>query len=274
MEGDTALFTLFIWRCAFQSTPSAWRETFSHSISGATPVFQSTPSAWRETVCHSRSPPDWNYFNPLPPHGGRPEREISISVFVSISIHSLRMEGDVGQSTPIQGLRDFNPLPPHGGRPNLRCTARNMRAFQSTPSAWRETGLPTHVVVCYGISIHSLRMEGDLMFTKYTLTCVISIHSLRMEGDNRGATATTLRVIFQSTPSAWRETLCSFLCRKRKLYFNPLPPHGGRRRNYHSRNATVGFQSTPSAWRETTLVITPRNSDRNFNPLPPHGGRL
>ena len=101
----------------FQSTPSAWRETFSHSISGATPVFQSTPSAWRETVCHSRSPPDWNYFNPLPPHGGRPEREISISVFVSISIHSLRMEGDVGQSTPIQGLRDFNPLPPHGGRP-------------------------------------------------------------------------------------------------------------------------------------------------------------
>ena len=117
MEGDAHEISGILTAGAFQSTPSAWRETFSHSISGATPVFQSTPSAWRETVCHSRSPPDWNYFNPLPPHGGRPEREISISVFVSISIHSLRMEGDVGQSTPIQGLRDFNPLPPHGGRP-------------------------------------------------------------------------------------------------------------------------------------------------------------
>ena len=37
---------------------------------------------------------------------------------------------------------------------------------------------------------------------------------------------------FQSTPSAWRETLYHrsvFFCGK---YFNPLPPHGGRLRKY------------------------------------------
>ena len=33
--------------------------------------------------------------------------------------------------------------------------------FQSTPSAWRETGDIGAVVGDYAISIHSLRMEGD-----------------------------------------------------------------------------------------------------------------
>ena len=57
----------------------------------------------------------------------------------------------------------------------------------------------------------------------------ISIHSLRMEGDE----TTFLKIagfeIFQSTPSAWRET--------RSITFP------------HCKN--FPFQSTPSAWRET-----------------------
>ena len=58
------------------------------------------------------------------------------------------------------------------------------------------------------ISIHSLRMEGDCP----RLECVvviyrISIHSLRMEGDI---------VFYRIFPSC--------------QHFNPLPPHGGRRR--------------------------------------------
>ena len=56
--------------------------------------------------------------------------------------------------------------------------------FQSTPSAWRETGVVFPVTVNAVISIHSLRMEGDLQLQAL---CVghfgISIHSLRMEGD-------------------------------------------------------------------------------------------
>ena len=58
-------------------------------------------------------------------------------------------------------------------------------AFQSTPSAWRETGFVGKFQTTSNISIHSLRMEGDL----------------HLNG------ASELIVAFQSTPSAWRETM-------------------------------------------------------------------
>lgn len=57
----------------------------------------------------------------------------------SISIHSLRIEGDSRCRNRHCVTEHFNPLPPHGGRPNI--------AF------YRPTQL--------SISIHSLRMEGD-----------------------------------------------------------------------------------------------------------------
>ena len=57
----------------------------------------------------------------------------------SISIHSLRMEGDI----------------------QLLCNVLCFNIFQSTPSAWRETGLYKLVLIYRRISIHSLRMEGD-----------------------------------------------------------------------------------------------------------------
>ena len=34
-----------------------------------------------------------------------------------ISIHSLRMEGDVSDFVFFRAIKNFNPLPPHGGRP-------------------------------------------------------------------------------------------------------------------------------------------------------------
>ena len=37
----------------------------------------------------------FGYFNPLPPHGGRLKGEYSFFAFPEISIHSLRMEGDL-----------------------------------------------------------------------------------------------------------------------------------------------------------------------------------
>ena len=124
--------------------------------------------------------------------------------------------------------------------------------FQSTPSAWRETGvIPVHQCRI-GISIHSLRMEGDLK-----LQCaswhigIISIHSLRMEGDKIKRYLVTVRRIFQSTPSAWRETPA-------RVVSNPK----------------TSFQSTPSAWRETRYFYSLRPHQGHFNPLPPHGGRL
>ena len=107
-------------RCSvFQSTPSAWRETICcQLISTVNSQFQSTPSAWRETT----SPRDIRngkpYFNPLPPHGGRLIISVRFDGSISISIHSLRMEGDDAMDSEMLTYIHFNPLPPHGGRLN------------------------------------------------------------------------------------------------------------------------------------------------------------
>ena len=149
-----------------------------------------------------------------------------------ISIHSLRMEGDDAKhATRCLLICDFNPLPPHGGRPEkfkeiydtrvalFQSTPSAWRettyisprenfsqSFQSTPSAWRETGWGADMAAeKQFISIHSLRMEGDQRLGKSPEPRNISIHSLRMEGDNR-----------RQQPQA------------KASHFNPLPPHGGR----------------------------------------------
>ena len=190
---------------------------------------------------------------------------------------------------------NFNPLPPHGGRRIRPVVFGGVCIFQSTPSAWRETALTLHVQRGVAISIHSLRMEGDIYRMLRIQNKIISIHSLRMEGDPDTTTevqtteyfnplpphggrqtnhySETLTSPFQSTPSAWRETSSDWMSRRRPdisihslrmegdvvsvavsgkpLYFNPLPPHGGRPISSEPIAATISFQSTPSAWRET-----------------------
>ena len=212
--------------------------------------FQSTPSVWRETIGNHQ-----------------------IFVAYSISIHSLRMEGDPVPVPAIQGSWYFNPLPPYGGRHNvLRGIEDRIRfqstpsvwretvteddkplsgAFQSTPSVWRETIHEYSPEELEQISIHSLRMEGDgtqchmensvahfnplppyggrpCRFRFDLCIALISIHSLRMEGDSGRR-----------------------LCSCQRCNFNPLPPYGGRRQNETDVVVMILFQSTPSVWRET-----------------------
>ena len=124
--------------------------------------------------------------------------------------------------------------------------------FQSTPSAWRET--VAHINQCDSlvISIHSLRMEGDIVAVNDDFSAqLISIHSLRMEGDQVTVCVHNRRTQFQSTPSAWRETFSG--------KHSPI---------------SDSFQSTPSAWRETQIFQHKNCNTHHFNPLPPHGGRL
>ncbi len=168
------------------------------------------------------------HFNPLPPHGGRrlsalrampmrlfqstPSawRETSLQLrrcdSQSISIHSLRMEGDPSNYCNLIRSTHFNPLPPHGGRQVSSLGGATVKVFQSTPSAWRETNKIIPIEEVIEISIHSLRMEGDTLSPVIPLipphfnplpphggrpypNCSldfsfhISIHSLRMEGD-------------------------------------------------------------------------------------------
>ena len=79
-----------------------------------------------------------------------------------------------------------------------------------------------------GISIHTLRMEGDDIAICNSTINKISIHTLRMEGDPLRHLTKKGKYIFQSTPSAWRVTWT----------------HGNVSWQFR-------FQSTPSAWRVT-----------------------
>ena len=75
----------------------------------------------------------------------------------------------------------------------------------------------------------------------------ISIHSLRMEGDTQ-------------TPHPLPQL----------LYFNPLPPYGGRRNAAVRQIGSLLFQSTPSVWRETQ----PRKKDNNEKNISIHSLRM
>ena len=160
---------------------------------------------WRETTAIFKSDIIIIHFNPLPPCGGRPAADGRADLMPEISIHSLRVEGDMGrtQNTTIinisihslrvegdsvhrQGLplfRNFNPLPPCGGRLKYPETTLATTEFQSTPSVWRETRSPCDRMACKGFqSTPSVWRETRLPADAKAGT-VISIHSLRVEGD-------------------------------------------------------------------------------------------
>ena len=147
----------------------------------------------------------------------------------SISIHSLRREGDFRHRSKCCEFRNFNPLPPHGGRPHfagfvivtldisihsLRMEGdkngypqkKHISSFQSTPSAWRETGAMHRIERLYYISIHSLRMEGD---------------------DN-GMIGYFSGMHFNPLPPHGGRHYQNREIIRTGYHFNPLPPHGGR----------------------------------------------
>ena len=149
--------------------------------------------------------------------------------------------------------------------------------FQSTPSAWRETHcgsekrqnasdfnpLPPHggrpfaieihiLPIC--ISIHSLRMEGDENRTLPSGAAAIFQSTPSAWRETVDAKYALIEAAFQSTPSAWRETGNSGETEKGCKDFNPLPPHGGRLYSLRDINKENSFQSTPSAWRETITL--------------------
>ena len=165
MEGDPDTTTEVQTTEYFNPLPPHGGRQTNHYSETLTSPFQSTPSAWRETSS------DWMSRR-------RPD----------ISIHSLRMEGDV-VSVAVSGKPlYFNPLPPHGGRQKTsRHPARESHFNPLPPHGGRRQVLAA-VCLFQDISIHSLRMEGDIvMRVGFGYSAFISIHSLRMEGDKNDA---------------------------------------------------------------------------------------
>ena len=170
----------------------------------------------------------------------------------AISIHSLHTEGDLLTGGEGKRIFSFQSTPSVWRETTSPFCISTFSPFQSTPSVWRETlrkafiltgekhfnplppygGRPTAKPQHFfrsGISIHSLRMEGDNRIKhKPHLGIIISIHSLRMEGDE----PQTVPI-----PVLWRISIHSLRMEgdydnTRRTgdthHFNPLPPHGGR----------------------------------------------
>ncbi len=148
-------------RNRFQSTPSVWRETVNRWCRRMHSIFQSTPSVWRETI----APP-------------------ATIVGVSISIHSLRVEGDCRFYDRCQVCRDISIH-------SLRVEGDH---------------LETNLIRQSTISIHSLRVEGDRDATRGG-SGLRYFNPLPPCG-GRPSKCWTARepYRFQSTPSVWRET--------------------------------------------------------------------
>ena len=114
---------------------------------------------------------------------------------------------------------DFNPLPPHGGRRPPICNIFSDPVFQSTPSTRRETyWISVTLLESFSFqSTPSTRRETRRRIAAVGRTG-ISIHSLHTEGD-------------QSDTHH----------QKQALYFNPLPPHGGRPHRQRRRRQREGI---------------------------------
>ena len=162
MEGDDKVRGFVHKHKAFQSTPSVWREThisnkMCSSYNNFNPLppyggrqfvrvlmfrwiaFQSTPSVWRETGIIAVPREVQFYFNPLPPYGGRPDTPRVIMPTDSISIHSLRMEGDNESRPQVKRCGEFQSTPSVWRETTSPFCISTFSPFQSTPSVWRET---------------------------------------------------------------------------------------------------------------------------------------
>ena len=128
------------------------------------------------------------------------------------------------------GLTCFNPRLPGGRRPFACTTRMPQRVFQSTPSGGKATGGVGVNRICWRVSIHAFRGEGDVVVYERNrfrrqfqstpsggkatvspsvtvLISLVSIHAFRGEGDRLSSAASP-----------------------RLPGFNPRLP-GGRRRN-------------------------------------------
>ena len=190
-------------------------------------------------------------FYPRPPGGGRQRRSRRRPKKSGISIHALRVEGDLCEAChnkmhpiSIHALRvegdrlkyktsarciDFYPRPPGGGRLAQSTQIVRGTTFLSTPSGWRATRKDVAVFErsrnFYPRPPGGGRPQQEAQFTRQHN---ISIHALRVEGDN----------VFCATT-------------KRRKNFYPRPPGGGRRIINLIFMRPPQFLSTPSGWRAT-----------------------
>ena len=191
-------------------------------------------------------------FNPRPPHGGRPAAKVA-EMSSAISIHAPHTEGDQRSVRLFRKILISIHAPHTEG--DIDC------------------GLPIDI---FNISIHAPHTEGDRSNPPgYCINRYFNPrppHGGRQEGrfedgdekifqstpPTRRATRPGMYVnageLFQSTPPTRRATWNRKYYTYKYEYFNPRPPHGGRRPGRELPGDSGGFQSTPPTRRATAKI--------------------
>ena len=156
-------------------------------------------------ACHVQKSSVTICFLPAPSRWRATGTGMSMQTAVQISIHALRVEGDHLPLSFLHTVLYFYPRPPGWRATTVGRIACAFEQFLSTPSGWRATTRLLNQFQKNFISIHALRVEGDLSSSQRACPRSISIHALRVEGDER-----------------------RFLHSARYADFYPRPPGGGR----------------------------------------------
>ena len=121
----------------------------------------------------------------------------------SISIHTLRVEGDLETATPAE-IDSIFLSTPSVWRVTLRLGKNRRDDYISIHTLRVEGDLPVELKnsPANGISIHTLRVEGDLCRPgRWPAGEKISIHTLRVEGDlSKSKTIRTETDFYQHPP--------------------------------------------------------------------------
>ena len=140
MEGDKSLSRPRPTSQIFQSTPSAWRVTYSMALAASVAEFQSTPSAWRVTSGAGSTANSCRSFQSTPSAWRVTVKSVhNTSSLKIISIHTLRMEGDLTCNFGLRRHLLFQSTPSAWRVTRSTITRMAKPTFQSTPSAWRVT---------------------------------------------------------------------------------------------------------------------------------------
>ena len=147
---------------------------------------------------------------------------------------------------------DFYPRPPRGGRLLPIRLCQTMRHFYPRPPRGGRRYAIVDVLLCF----------------------LISIHALREEGDRRGKKANQKRAYFYPRPPRGGRRLCP----RSSVVFAHISIHALREEgDRYTRDGAADifeFLSTPSARRATLREKRPGDFLTDFYPRPPRGGRL
>ena len=146
----------------FLSTPSGWRATILADESKRLTIFLSTPSGWRATTTRVAALENMIKFLSTPSGWRATVNRPDWFHDSGISIHALRVEGDLSHPIMMQlRVSYFYPRPPGGGR-HARCFQLvKINYFYPRPPGGGRPVRRRKTVEAVKISIHALRVEGD-----------------------------------------------------------------------------------------------------------------